>query len=147
MKLFVVLLIASLSLAACTQLSPAGKKIDLISIEDSAHISLQHCHHIQDLKASSEEALRNAAALINADTVTVKTIHTGDLHYVTGMAYSCHSNSAKTQSDISPAAEFKQTPTNPSKATNTLSESQRKSRICSGKGGEWLNQQCILLIE
>jgi len=158
----------SLMLCSCVSLNPAAEQVKVVEMDNLA--AIEGCRFLGLVKGSSEDAVRNRAAGLRADAITVKQEHVGDLHYTTARAYRCQDEEERAvvasttlesiesqppaqqsvSSEIPPNHLKQQSQQQGQTAASTVQsydDNQRKARICQSKGGEWVNQQCILHIE
>jgi len=129
------LLLASLILSACVQLTPAGARVQILAENQTALIT--NCKSLGTITVSSEDALRNAAAGLSGDTAVMSSRDINGNRYIKGIVYNCSSPQEKSPAPIPLVTPPEQKDP----------ESVRKSKKCREKGGVWISNQCVISIE
>ena len=153
-KPYFILLLLSIGLTACVELSSAGSNIRVLP-EGQDSQALKRCQFLGEVSVSSEDALRNAAASMSGDTAILSRTTLGDMSYIKGQIYRCSSVAAlmPITPAIVPALSIKpiekgiikQTPVEQTTIGGlSESEQQRKRQKCQGLGGRWTGDLCVI---
>lgn len=126
-----------LTLAACVRLTPAGERVQVLGASQAGLVSA--CRRLASVSVSSQDALKNAAAAQGGDTAIMNLRDVGTTQYIKGDIYDCSDTVA-----LPAAAPAHREPSPEERAD---AEYRRKSGLCQAKGGAWINQQCVIVIE
>ena len=126
-----------IGLSACVELTPAGKRVHIITQNQAELVS--QCQPLGAVSVSSADALRNTAAALSGDTAIMSHRDVGTSTIVRGDVFRC-------SAEVTKKPDVALTGTEKTDAmTNT--ESLRKANLCQSKGGAWISSQCVIPVE